>query len=166
MTPTCQLLLPEIEELIRSGQYSDLREALHHLHPADVAYRTVSIDGVNIFYREAGPPDAPAILLLHGFPSSSHMFRNLIPQLADRYRVIAPDYPGFGYSDQPPRESFAYTFDNLARVIDGFTRALPKAEASSTSSLMVSTDLASSQAMTLRPSTQRRTVRNRPAGER
>lgn len=98
--------------------------AAQQRHPADVAYRTITVDGVNIFYREAGPPDAPVILLLHGFPSSSHMFRNLIPQLADRYRVIAPDYPGYGYSDQPPRESFAYTFDHLAHVIDDFTRAI------------------------------------------
>ena len=66
-------------------------------------HRSVTIDGVNIFYREAGPADAPGVLLLHGFPTSSHMFRNLIPALADRYRVIAPDYPGFGQSDVPDR---------------------------------------------------------------
>lgn len=86
-----------------------------------VHYRSVNIDGLDIFYREAGPPDAPAILLLHGFPTSSHMFRDLIPRLAGRYRVVAPDYPGFGQSSAPSRDSFAYTFDNLARVIDRFT---------------------------------------------
>ena len=73
----------------------------------EVHYRTMSIDGVNVFYREAGPADAPAVVLLHGFPSSSNMFRNLIPALADRYHVIAPDYPGFGHSDMPDRTSFA-----------------------------------------------------------
>src|SRR5262249_49275697 len=77
--------------------------------------------GLDVFYREAGPKDTPAVLLLHGFPTSSQMFRNLIPLLADRYRVVAPDYPGFGHSSMPPPEEFAYTFDNLARVIDGFT---------------------------------------------
>ncbi len=90
--------------------------------PAEqVMYRTVEIDGLDIFYREAGPKDAPAILLLHGFPTSSHMFRNLIPALADQYHVIAPDYPGFGNSSAPAVEDFDYTFDNLARVMEKFT---------------------------------------------
>ncbi|WP_255595159.1 alpha/beta hydrolase [Lysobacter sp. BMK333-48F3] len=89
-----------------------------------VRHRTVDIDGVEVFYREAGPADAPALLLLHGFPTSSHMFRDLIPRLAKRYRVIAPDYPGFGYSAAPPREQFAYTFDNYAKVVDGLTQRL------------------------------------------
>jgi pimeloyl-ACP methyl ester carboxylesterase len=89
-----------------------------------VSYRTVKVDGVNVFYREAGPKNAPAILLLHGFPTSSQMFRNLIPRLADRYRVIAPDYPGYGQSDMPPMDKFQYSFDNLARVIDKFTEAI------------------------------------------
>lgn len=89
-----------------------------------VTHRTVKIDGIDLFYREAGPADAPAVLLLHGFPTSSQMFRNLIPRLADRYRVVAPDYPGYGHSAMPPREQFAYTFDNLARVIDRFTAAV------------------------------------------
>lgn len=89
-----------------------------------VRYRTVDIDGVEVFYREAGPADAPALLLLHGFPTSSHMFRDLIPRLAPRYRVIAPDYPGFGYSAAPPRERFAYTFDNYAKTVDALTRRL------------------------------------------
>ena len=83
--------------------------------------KRVDVDGVEVFYREAGSVGAPVLLLLHGFPSSSHMFRELIPQLADSYRVIAPDLPGFGQSAMPSRETFAYTFDNLARVIDRFT---------------------------------------------
>jgi pimeloyl-ACP methyl ester carboxylesterase len=86
-----------------------------------VLHRSVEVNGLNIFYREAGPKDAPTILLLHGFPTSSHMFRNLIPALADRYHVVAPDYPGFGNSSAPAVDRFEYTFDNLARVIDGFT---------------------------------------------
>jgi pimeloyl-ACP methyl ester carboxylesterase len=83
-----------------------------------VRYRTENIEGVNVFYREAGPQDGPVIVLLHGFPTSSHMFRNLIPRLADRYRVIAPDYPGYGYSDQPDRSAFPYTFDHYASIVD------------------------------------------------
>ena len=82
-------------------------------------HRTTNIDGVNIFYREAGPVDAPAVLLLHGFPTSSHMFRNLIPALADLYHVIAPDYPGYGQSDMPDHAKFAYTFDRFAALVDG-----------------------------------------------
>lgn len=89
-----------------------------------VHYRTVSIDGMDIFFREAGPKGAPTILLLHGFPTSSSMFRDLIPLLADRYHVIAPDYPGFGQSSAPPREQFNYTFDNLASVIEKFIGAV------------------------------------------
>ena len=91
---------------------------------APVRYRTADVDGFNVFYREAGSKEAPAILLLHGFPSASHMFRDLIPLLADRYRVIAPDFPGFGQSDMPDRGAFAYTFDNVARVIDRFTEVV------------------------------------------
>ena len=87
-------------------------------------YRTIQVDGVDVFYREAGPDHAPALLLLHGFPTSSHMFRELIPLLADRYRVIAPDYPGFGYSAAPDPAVFAYTFENMAQVIDRFTQAI------------------------------------------
>jgi pimeloyl-ACP methyl ester carboxylesterase len=82
-------------------------------------YRTADIDGVSIFYREAGPADAPVVLLLHGFPTSSHMFRNLIPALADRYHVIAPDYPGFGESAAPDHTKFAYTFAHYADLMDG-----------------------------------------------
>jgi pimeloyl-ACP methyl ester carboxylesterase len=82
------------------------------------SYRYANIDGLKTFYREAGPRDAPAIVLLHGFPSSSHMFRDLIPKLADRFHIIAPDFIGFGYSDQPSHTDFAYTFDNLALNIE------------------------------------------------
>jgi len=89
-----------------------------------VTYRNALVDGSNIFYREAGPKDAPTILLLHGFPTSSHMFRNLIPALADRYHVVAPDLPGFGFSDAPDRKRFRYTFQNLAKAIDTFTQTI------------------------------------------
>jgi pimeloyl-ACP methyl ester carboxylesterase len=81
-------------------------------------FRTEEIEGLNVFYREAGPVDAPAVVLLHGFPTSSRMYRNLIPQLSDAYHVIAPDYPGFGHSDTPDREDFTYNFDNVADIID------------------------------------------------
>lgn len=91
---------------------------------AQVRYRTATVDGVEIFYREVGPASAPVILLLHGFPTSSHMFRDLIPRLAPHYRVIAPDYPGYGLSRTPPTTDFTYSFDNLADVMDRFTEAL------------------------------------------
>ncbi|WP_377704297.1 alpha/beta fold hydrolase [Pseudoduganella sp. UC29_71] len=100
------------------------RAAANVASTAAVSYRTVKVDGVNIFYREAGPKDAPTLLLLHGFPTSSQMFRNLIPLLADRYHVIAPDYPGYGQSDMPPMDKFTYSFDNLASVVDKFTQAV------------------------------------------
>src|SRR5436190_8178185 len=89
-----------------------------------IKYRSVDVDGLKVFYREAGLADAPKLLLLHGFPSSSHMFRDLIPLLADRFHIVAPDLPGFGQSDMPPREKFSYTFDNIARVIDRFTEVI------------------------------------------
>lgn len=82
-----------------------------------VAYHTMEIDGLDIFYREAGPADAPVVVLLHGFPTSSHMFRELIPQLAGEYRVIAPDYPGFGESSAPSRDEYDYTFENAASIV-------------------------------------------------
>ena len=82
-------------------------------------YRTIKVDGINLFYRQAGATSAPAVLLLHGFPTSSHMFRNLIPALADSYRLIAPDYPGYGQSDMPDRSKFAYTFDRFGELVDG-----------------------------------------------
>ena len=89
-----------------------------------VNYRTAEVDGLNVFYREAGPAGAPTLLLLHGFPSSGHMIRDLIPLLADRFHLVAPDLPGFGQSDMPSRNGFKYTFDNLAKVIDRFTEAI------------------------------------------
>jgi pimeloyl-ACP methyl ester carboxylesterase len=87
-------------------------------------FHTVSVEGTKIFYREAGPKTAPNVLLLHGFPTSSHMFRNLIPILAEHYHVIAPDLPGFGFTDAPDRNGFRYTFENLAKTIDQFTQAI------------------------------------------
>ena len=89
-----------------------------------VTYRTVSVDGMKIFYREAGPTNAPTLLLLHGFPTSSHMFRGLIPLLADRFHIVAPDLPGFGQSDLPSRDAFSYTFARSAEVIGRFTEVV------------------------------------------
>ncbi len=89
-----------------------------------VHYRTAAVGGVNVFYREAGPDSGPVVLLLHGFPSSSRMFRDLIPRLSDAYRVIAPDYPAFGHSAVPGRSAFGYTFDHLADVVDGLLEQL------------------------------------------
>ena len=89
-----------------------------------ITFKTQKVGEVEVFYREAGPKDAPVLLLLHGFPTSSHMFRNLMPLLASQYRVIAPDLPGFGNTKAPPRGQFDYTFENLYKVIEGFTQAL------------------------------------------
>jgi pimeloyl-ACP methyl ester carboxylesterase len=89
-----------------------------------IAHRHIDVDGFNVFYREAGPADGPKLLLLHGFPSSSHMFRDLIPLLAERFHIVAPDLPGFGLSDMPSRDAFSYTFENIANVIDRFTEVI------------------------------------------
>jgi pimeloyl-ACP methyl ester carboxylesterase len=89
-----------------------------------IRYQHATVDGIEIFYREAGSKTAPTILLLHGFPTSSHMFRTLIPALADRYHVVAPDLPGFGFSDAPDRKRFRYTFENLTKVIGNFTQTI------------------------------------------
>lgn len=89
-----------------------------------VRYQTAKVDGVDIFYREAGSKTSPTVLLLHGFPTSSQMFRDLIPRLADKYHVIAPDYPGFGFSEMPERSKFAYTFENYANLVDKLTRQI------------------------------------------
>lgn len=89
-----------------------------------IQYRTADVDGFEVFYREAGSPTSPKLLLLHGFPSASHMFRDLIPLLAERFHIIAPDLPGFGQSAMPPRNAFTYSFDNLAAVIDRFTEVV------------------------------------------
>jgi pimeloyl-ACP methyl ester carboxylesterase len=91
---------------------------------ANIRYKTEKIDGLDIFYREAGPQDAPVLLLLHGFPSSSRMYETLLPPLADRYRLVAPDYPGFGHSTALPPNEFVYTFDNIARVMTSFVDEL------------------------------------------
>jgi pimeloyl-ACP methyl ester carboxylesterase len=89
-----------------------------------ITYRSTDVNGLNVFYREAGPRDAPKLLLMHGYPSASHMFRDLIPRLADRFHVIAPDMPSFGQSAMPPRDSFTYTFEALTDVIEGFTEKM------------------------------------------
>ena len=102
--------------LLPAAAFAETRPAVHH--------RTAKVRGLDIFYREAGPADGPAILLLHGYPTSSSMFRHLIPELAGRYRVVAPDFPGFGQSSAPAREKFGYTFANLADTIDEFTTAV------------------------------------------
>jgi pimeloyl-ACP methyl ester carboxylesterase len=90
----------------------------------EVLYRTVKVNGVSIFYREVGPKDAPTLLLLHGLPSSSRMFQTLLTRLSDKFHMVAPDYPGFGHSDWPDPKEFAYTFDHIAQIIDGFTEML------------------------------------------
>lgn len=92
--------------------------------PLQVTYHTVKVNDLDVFYREAGPRNAPTVLLLHGFPTSSHMFRELIPRLADRYHVVAPDYPGFGQSSAPPADQFAYTFEHLSDSVERLTEKL------------------------------------------
>jgi pimeloyl-ACP methyl ester carboxylesterase len=106
--PTCEMLRSR-----RAGAFM-----------TEIRYRNILVNGLKVFYREAGRMDAPALLLLHGFPTASHMFRGLMPQLADQFHVVAPDLPGFGQSDMPGRDKFAYTFDNIAAVIDRFTEAV------------------------------------------
>jgi pimeloyl-ACP methyl ester carboxylesterase len=103
-----------------------LAKASGEEHPVEhpTSYRTIQIDGLSIFYREAGPKGAPTLLLLHGFPSSSRMFESLFSRLSDRYHLVAPDYPGFGHSDWPDAKKFAYTFDRIAEVMNHFTEAL------------------------------------------
>ena len=98
------------------------RKELSLEHPT--FYRTTQVDGASIFYREAGPREAPTILLLHGLPSSSRMFEPLFARLSDRYHLVAPDYPGFGHSDWPDPKKFAYTFDHYAEIMNHFTEAL------------------------------------------
>jgi pimeloyl-ACP methyl ester carboxylesterase len=115
--------------IVSYGAYSfttpktDLTETSHKT-TSETLHKTVKINGHNIFYREAGNTTKPTILLLHGYPTSSHMFRNLITDLSVRYHVIAPDYPGFGRSDQPKMKDFDYTFDNMANIVDAFLHTL------------------------------------------
>lgn len=93
-----------------------------------ITYHKLKVEDCNVFYREAGNPENPAILLLHGFPSSSHMFRELMPELADKYHLIAPDFPAFGQTEAPSREVFEYSFDHLARIVDKFTEQMSLAK--------------------------------------
>ena len=97
-------------------------QARYTVSPTSV--RTIEADGVHVFYRAAGDPSAPVVLLLHGFPASSFMFRELIPRLADQYRVIAPDLPGFGFTEVPVQRNYKYSFDALAQTLEAFTEAL------------------------------------------
>src|SRR5262249_32838575 len=99
-------------------------EARDNAVPNITSYRTVTVDGLAIFYREAGPKNAPVLLLLHGLPSSSRMFEPLFARLSDRYHLVAPDYPGFGHSDWPDPKKFSYTFDHIAEVMNHFTEVL------------------------------------------
>jgi pimeloyl-ACP methyl ester carboxylesterase len=101
-----------------------LAQGKEHTMEHSTSYRTIQIDGLSIFYREAGPKDAPTLLLLHGLPSSSRMFEPLISRLSDRFHLIAPDYPGFGHSDWPDPKKFAYTFDHIAEIVNHFTETL------------------------------------------
>jgi pimeloyl-ACP methyl ester carboxylesterase len=105
---------------VSAGILSSQRKDAPMVDASRVTYHTTQVDGLKIFYREAGPQDAPVVVLLHGFPSSSHMFRELLPRLSDKYHVLAPDYPGYGYSDAPSPERYAYTFDHLADTVDHF----------------------------------------------
>jgi len=109
--------------LINRGKAQSIQQSnlnIQVMENTSIHYRTIKVNGLNLFYREAGPKDAPTILLLHGYPTSSHMFRNLIPILSKKYHVIAPDLPGFGYSDAPDHDKFQYTFDNLAGTVQAF----------------------------------------------
>jgi pimeloyl-ACP methyl ester carboxylesterase len=115
------LALSTLLSVLPSRAQEQMRE-----RPMDypVAYRTAKVDGLSVFYREAGPRDAPALLLLHGLPSSSRMFEPLFARLSGRYHMVAPDYPGFGHSDWPDPKTFAYTFDHIAEVMNHFTETL------------------------------------------
>jgi pimeloyl-ACP methyl ester carboxylesterase len=118
----CCAALAAIAVIAFSGSTAAPEEKEGRMQPT--SYRTIEVDGLSIFYREAGPKNAPVILLLHGLPSSSRMFEPLLTRLADRYRLIAPDYPGFGHSDWPDPKQFAYTFDHIAKITEDFTQAL------------------------------------------
>jgi pimeloyl-ACP methyl ester carboxylesterase len=113
-----------VSAMLQSSQSSAQAQVKDRPVEHQTSYRTVQVDGLSIFYREAGPKDAPTLLLLHGFPSSSRMFEPLFVQLSDRYHLVAPDYPGFGHSDWPDPKKFAYTFDHYAEVMNHFTEVL------------------------------------------
>src|SRR5215813_4644309 len=108
----------------RQRSWLDTRHYQRRTTMNPISYRTVMVDGLKVFYREAGAHHPHALMLLHGFPSSSHMFRNLLPALAEHFHVVAPDYPGYGYSDSPDVEHFAYTFDHLGEVVEHLLDAL------------------------------------------
>jgi pimeloyl-ACP methyl ester carboxylesterase len=118
------VLLAMLVTSILPGQAQEKERPMEHRGDHSTAYRTVQVDGLFIFYREAGPKDAPTLLLLHGLPSSSRMFEPLFARLSDRFHMVAPDYPGFGHSDWPDPKKFAYTFDHIAEVMNHFTEAL------------------------------------------
>jgi pimeloyl-ACP methyl ester carboxylesterase len=123
MTRSSFQALAAIAVVLAMGLGSDTQREAGSME-LQVFYRTVMVEGISIFYREAGPKGAPTILLLHGLPSSSRMFQPLLTRLADNYHLVAPDYPGFGHSDWPDPKQFAYTFDHIAQVMNGFTQAL------------------------------------------
>lgn len=114
------MLLSTLFVKVASAQFNPPSKNYQIMENTLVKYRNIEVKGLNLFYREAGPADAPTILLLHGYPTSSHMFRNLIPILSKNYHVIAPDLPGFGLSDSPDNDKFQYTFDNLAGTVQSF----------------------------------------------
>jgi pimeloyl-ACP methyl ester carboxylesterase len=119
----CRMALV-ISVMLASSQWSAQAQRKERPVEHPTFYRTIEIDGHYIFYREAGPKDAPTLLLLHGFPSSSRMFESLFARLSGRYHLLAPDYPGFGHSDWPDPKKFAYTFDHCAEIMNHFTEAL------------------------------------------
>ena len=121
MNPKEQIALM-VSVMLASFQLLAQEKECHLQYPT--LSRTIQIDGLSIFYREAGPKDAPTLLLLHGLPSSSRMFEPLFARLSDRYHLVAPDYPGFGHSDWPDPKKFAYTFDHYAEIMNHFTEAL------------------------------------------
>jgi pimeloyl-ACP methyl ester carboxylesterase len=119
----CRMALV-VSAMLASFQLPAQAQGKDHPMEHPTSYRTIQIDGLSIFYREAGPKDAPTLLLLHGLPSSSRMFEPLFARLSDRYHLVAPDYPGFGHSDWPDPKKFAYTFDHYAEIMNHFTEAL------------------------------------------
>ena len=108
----------------RSVEPTTTENSVMTIENSKTSYKSIKVKGINIFYREAGDVNKPTILLLHGYPTSSHMFRNLITDLSVQYHVLAPDYPGFGRSDQPSMEDFEYSFDNMANIVEGFLKEL------------------------------------------